>query len=332
MSSDAKEQVFLPADDLFHPIGSADPALTETIWWNFYVPEWHIDAEIYLCFRRNLGVSYAGIYVWDSFCKHFTDTRYFDTRSYLPLPATDLDDFQLANQLKMRARVPLQHYEIEYRGARGNGFSLEFDALAPPVGFLPVHQDADRAAFAPGHFDQVGRMHGELYLDGTMIMVDCITQRDRSWGATRKEDLGYPPDVDWHSAHFGNDLWLQCWLWHGEPISNDLQSGMVYKSGRPVRLESAERLTTLDSSGVEARSIDLRLRDVEGDEYLLQGTVRNMFPWPGWFNMVGFAGLVEWNWDGRVGWGEVHDGRTVDATIARKRSRKIGRDEEHREC
>ena len=36
--------------------------------------------------------------------------------------------------------------------------------------------------------------------------------------------------------------------------------------------------------------------------------------------MVGFAGLVRWEMNGRTGWGEVHDGRTVAGTIARKRA------------
>jgi hypothetical protein len=322
MSDAGKEKTFTAEDDRFHPLGSGDSAATETIWWNFYVPEANLDAEIYLCFRRNLGVTYAGIYIWDGFCRHFTDTRYFDTRSYLALPTTELDDFRLANGLRMRALKPLQRYELAYEGSRGNGFELQFDALAAPVGFLSAPRDPSRAAFAPGHFDQVGCMHGVLRLDGATVAVDCITQRDRSWGATRKEDLGYPPDVDWHSAHFGADLWIQCWLWHKEPIATDLQSGIVYKNGRPLRLTAAERRTRHDESGIEARSIDLRLRDVEGTEYVLQGTVRNMFPWPGWFNMVGFAGLVEWQLDGRTGWGEVHDGRTVDGVIAQKRERQ----------
>lgn len=319
MSKSVNEHVFGPEDDLFHPTESKERDLVETVWWNFYIPQANIDAEIYLNFRRNLGLTYAGIYIWDDFCRHFVDLRYFDTRSYLPLPTSDLDDFKLDNGLRMRVEEPLQRYTVEYDGIHNCGFRLEFDALARPLGFVTAPEDSERARYAPGHFDQVGRMRGELRLDGETLSVDCITQRDRSWGAVRKEDPGYPPDVGWHSAHFGTDLWFQCWIWHKEPIATDLQGGVVYKKGRPVRIVRAARSTEHDASGIEARVIDLRLADAEGEEYRLIGTVRNMFPWPGWFNMVGFAGLVEWQLDGRQGWGEVHDGRTVAGTIARKR-------------
>lgn len=321
MSESAQITAFSGKDDRFHPVTGSDRFLTETVWWNFYIPEHNLDAEIYLAFRPNLGVAYAGIYMWDEFCDHFTDTRYFDTRSYLPLPSSDLDELKLDNGFAMRVLEPLQRYELVYQGYAGASFQLEFTALAPPLGFLSVSEDPDKAGYAPGHFDQVGRMRGVLALDGERMEVDCLTQRDRSWGAVRKEEPGYPPDVDWHSAHF-DDLWFQCWLWHEEPVSRSLQSGVVYKSGRPVPLVAVERRTQLDATGVQARSIELRIKDAEGTDYLLEGNVRNMFPWPGWFNMVGFAGLVEWRLDGRTGWGEVHDGRTVAGTIARKHARR----------
>jgi len=320
MRKSAEEVVFGPEDDRFHVSDSKEPNLVETVWWNFHIPAANIDAEIYLNFRPNLGLVYAGIYIWDDFCRHFTDTRYFDTRSYLPFPNSDLNDLKLDNGFQMRALEPLQRYTMAYDGIHGCGFRLEFDALARPLGFATVSDDSARANYAPGHFDQVGHMRGELWLDGETLPVDCITQRDRSWGAIRKEDPGYPPDVGWHSAHFGTELWFQCWIWHEEPVATALQGGVVYKNGRPVRIVAARRSTEHDASGIEARVIDLRLTDAEGGEYQLIGTVRNMFPWPGWFNMVGFAGLVEWRLDGRQGWGEVHDGRTVAGTIARKRS------------
>ncbi|MDB6087886.1 MAG: hypothetical protein JWN85_670 [Gammaproteobacteria bacterium] len=307
-------------DDRFHPSDSRDPMLTETVWWNFYLPERNIDAEIYLNFRPNLGVTSAGIYCWSRFCRHFTDALHFDARSYLPLPKGDLDDFELANGLRMRVIEPLSKYEIAYLGTRGVTLELQFTALAAPVGFTTPSMDPERASFAPGHFDQVGRMTGRLVLPHDSFDIDCITQRDRSWGGSRREDPEYPPDVGWHSAHFGSDLWLQCWLWHQEPVANDLQAGIVYKQGRPVRIVKAERRTVLDEGGVEARTIDLQLTDEEGQDYRLRGTVRNMFPWPGWFNMVGFAGLVQWELDGRIGWGEVHDGRRVDGVIAHRQA------------
>jgi hypothetical protein len=303
-------------DDRFHPSESQDRMLTETVWWNFYIPEENIDAEVYLNFRRNLAVTSAGIYFWDRFCRHFTDALHFDARSYLPLPKGDLDDFELANGLRMRVVDPLAKYEIAYVGSRGVKLEMEFNALAAPVGFTTPSTDPERASFAPGHFDQVGRVTGRLVLPHARYDIDCITQRDRSWGGIRREDPDYPPDVGWHSAHFSSELWLQCWLWHQEPVANDLQAGIVYKGGRPVPLVKAERRTAQDQSGVEARTIDLQLTDAEDEVYSLRGTVRNMFPWPGWFNMVGFAGLVQWEWNGRIGWGEVHDGRRVDGVIA----------------
>lgn len=322
MSDAGQEPTFTSDDDRFHLVGSGDPAIVEAVWWNFYVPEANLDAEIYLCFRPNLNIVYGGIYIFDDFCRHFIDLRYFDTRSYLPWPKGDLDDLALDNGLRMRALEPLSRYTVEYEGTRGSSLQLEFNALAPPVGFVSTPDDDDRANYAPGHFDQVGRMQGELRLDGERINIDCITHRDRSWGGIRKEDPGFPPDIDWQSAHFGEDLWLQCWLWHEDPVASDLQGGIVYKQGRPVRLAEAQRRTRYDATGTEARFINLWLRDVEGAEYQLQGVVRNIFPWPGWFNMVGLAGLVEWRHEGRVGWGEIHDGRTVDGLIAGRRAHR----------
>jgi len=314
-----KAEEFSEADDRLHPAASDARLLVETMWWNFHLPQRNLDAEIYICVRPNLGLTYSGIYIWDDFCRHATDLLYFDTQSYLPMPEGDLDQFSLANGFKLRTVEPLTRYQFSYDGARQNGFALEFEGLAKPLAFQHATKgDQERTTYAPGHFDQVGRVTGDLRLNGTTLRIDCISHRDRSWGAVRGESPGYPPDVDWHSAHFGHELWFQCWLWHGEPVATDLQSGVVYKGGRPVSMAAVERRTVFDSSGLEPRFIELLVLDVEGSEYHLQGRVRNMFPWPGSFNMVGFAGLVEWRLGDRVGYGEVHDGRTVDGSIVRK--------------
>jgi hypothetical protein len=320
VSSSGRQISFAAADDLFHRAESTEPNIVESVWWNFYIPEKNLDAEIYLNFRHNLGIAYAGIYIWDEFCKHFTDLRYFDTRSYLPIPQADLDDITLGNGLSMKVLEPLRSYEIAYSGFNRTTLALRFDALAEPMGFEGPITETDRGRYVRGHFDQVGHMSGTLQLDGERMQIDCITQRDRSWNSVRREDPGHPPDVGWHSAHFGDELWVQCWIWHAEPVATDLQGGIVYKRGRPVRIVCAERRSERDAQGIEPRIVYLKVKDAEGEVFEITGQVRNMFPWPGWFNMVGFAGLVEWTWGSRTGWGEVHDGRTVAGTIARKRA------------
>ena len=59
--------MFTSKDDLFHPAPVGDWAWTETNWFSFQIPEDNIDGEVYVYFRPNLGVTYAGVFAWDGF-------------------------------------------------------------------------------------------------------------------------------------------------------------------------------------------------------------------------------------------------------------------------
>src|SRR5262249_12396991 len=74
-------------------------------------------------------------------------------------------------------------YALGY--ADGDRFSadLRFDAV-----MYPRPLDAAGSTFgAARHFDQFGRVHGHILLDGERIAIDCIGMRDRTWGR-RPED------------------------------------------------------------------------------------------------------------------------------------------------
>jgi hypothetical protein len=181
-ASERTYPTFGPGDDDFHDEVMTDRWWeTETCWFSWNVPERHMSGWAYGQARPNARLCNGGVWVWDDRASATWELPYHVHYSGLQLPdrsERDLRDFEWPTGVRVTARVPLTTYDIAYHDPGALEVDLRFEAIMPPnphpVGVVP---------FVKGtHFDQPGRVTGEMVLAGERIAVDCLSFRDRSWG------------------------------------------------------------------------------------------------------------------------------------------------------
>ncbi len=167
-----------PADDDFHRL-SDDPWETETCWFSFHVPERKLAGWLYAWVRPNMQNSGGGVFVYDDSGVSPWELPYFQYQYCQPLKGErDLRDFTFPENYSVKMVEPLKRYLLHYRDREHISIDLQFDAVSEPHPF----PRGDPPFVASSHFDQPGRVTGELILKGERIAVDCVAVRDRSWG------------------------------------------------------------------------------------------------------------------------------------------------------
>ena len=73
-------------DERPHPPVDGDPYWTETVWFAALAPQEHLGCWVYLHLRPNLGISAAGIWIWDDTALVPWETPYTNFRWHMPMP------------------------------------------------------------------------------------------------------------------------------------------------------------------------------------------------------------------------------------------------------
>ena len=108
------------------------------------------------------------------------DVLYSANYSALELPRDqDLDDCRLPTGVAIKVLEPCHRYALGYDDGDRLQADLRFEGVMPPEPLTAVGSTFGSAH----HFDQFGRVSGELILHGERIPIDCIGMRDRTWGA-----------------------------------------------------------------------------------------------------------------------------------------------------
>ncbi|MEX5635365.1 DUF7065 domain-containing protein [Parafrankia sp. FMc2] len=304
-----------PADDYFHPRPD-DPYWNEASWFSFMVPERDLAGFVYFYHRPNIGYTVGGVAAWDRSGGENYDCLLYDWgEPYKLADGAQMYDFSLDNGLTVELLEPLASYRFTYGGTTafntGDALELVFTATAPPHDAgMPGGLDE----WGTGHLDQPGRMTGTLTLGGERIEIDCVAERDRSWGV--RNIVNNPRgQMIWASGEHSSfhalavsrippaedpvigtaeDVIIGFYLKDGQYGDIELASGNTIavterdETGRPI----AYRFEATDSLG----------RRVEAD-----GRVRNVFNWQGYSWLMTFWSLVEWHFDGQVALGEGQD-------------------------
>lgn len=296
-------------DDLLHePASSEDYSWTETNYFCFCIPEEGLNGEIYALFRPNLKVVLSGIWIWKGIIRNPNEAEYMDHRVHLPMPNGNLDNYSLANGLSVKLLEPLKRYQIDYNPGTGTEVHLTFDALMPPFDIHdpkinPLASDrrgALKGAFA-GHFDQTGAVRGELILNGKTSPIDYPNTRDHSWGPRPETGLGGP--MQWDCAHFGKDLAFHIAAKVERGLSETtLLHGYLLEDGKVYGLVKGKGQTARD--GFEQREIRYEVIDVRGKSHQITGKAVSLYPWTAWPNVCIYTSLVQWEYEGKVGFGD----------------------------
>jgi hypothetical protein len=215
----------------------------------------------------------------------------------------DMRDFAWPNGIHVTALEPLTKYRITYEDPGALEFDLQFDAImAPnphPIGVAPF--------FKGRHFDQPGRLTGEMRLHGERIAVDCFSTRDRSWGP---RPAGRPKKPDGGAALtrfggigycFGAADASNAWLVYSSPDEEKdlVQCGFLLRDGVYGHVLAGERHLRFDGQTGWPTQMELAGYDDLGRQFAVRGEAVSRH-WRG----HGGDTLFHWTWDGLDGWGE----------------------------
>jgi hypothetical protein len=321
------------ADELLHRELNrtlTDPALTETQFFGFNVPEAGVHSVCYLWDRPNLRLMTGGVWTWQGVKPSALASEMFDMRQFMddgPLQAADLDRFELPNGYHVEILEPLRKMRIGYEdAARDNALDITYTAVMPPA-VLPSGR----------HFDQAMRAEGTVRLRGQQHRVDGYTVRDRSWGENRTEDPRTAPPLHWITGAFDDDFAFHLMgiehpssdpVWKAvypvdDRTADAMNRGWIWRDGELVALATGSVTTRWSEATGYPTAHRLTLTDTAGRRYVIDGEITAANNWSTWSNVYFAIGLTRWEYDGRVGWGDSQTAAWTDFVHAR--AARVGR-------
>lgn len=299
---DDTEAVFGPDDDNFHAL-SDDWWETETAWFSFNVPERKMGGWFYGYIRPNIGISGGGFFVWDDTASTTWEIPYYKYNFAQPLPKErDLRNFEFPESYKIKMLRPLDRYELSYRDRKAVSIDVVHEAIMPPHPFRHGSPPFDKTP----HFDQSGRIVGEMTLLGERIPIDCYSVRDRSWGPRidhRSGRIGYSFATAGPRSSFC--LFSRC----TEAAPDGLEPvnhGYLLRDGRKAQIVKGWRRVERDRDRNWITRLEIDAEDEDGRSLLADGRVvsRLMLPTA---RGISCYSLLSWTLNGAQAWGEDQD-------------------------
>lgn len=310
--------VFTAADDDLHRDRWSDRWWeTETAWFSFHHPGRRLGGWLYTMVRPNIGTVAGGVWVWDDSAWLPWEVPYSANYTAKQLPAdADLRDITLPTGVRIRAVEPTMAYELGFEDGERLRLALRFDGVMPPEPLQSTGSTFGRAH----HFDQYGRVHGELVLHGERIAIDCLGFRDRTWGPRPEDRPRQAAYVTGAATPDHGFLAVTSPGPEGEPFSY----GFLRRDGRTVGLTGGQRTVERDPDHGWITAIRMEGHDAEGRELAAVGTpVSRMIIERHTF--IDINSLIRWDLDGDEGWGEDQDMWPYHTWSARRREARAGR-------
>ena len=298
-----------PEDEYFHGTGGPGDTLTETWFWNFHVPEAAINCFAYCWVHPNLNVVSGGLFIYKGFKESHLQCELFEYRDYMAAGFLgDGSDIRMPNSFRAQVIIPMEQVRLTFDDpARECAVNVELKAVD-----IPIMRANNK------HFEQVMHATGVLLLRGETHKIDCYPVRDRSWGEQRPENHNPSPPYTWVTGVFGPDLAFNVgshddpdrkpdWIGLMPPPQRIFNDGWVVRNGQQRRIVRSTKLT--ERTGLRRAPVthDYEFEDDQGEDYHITGRVIAQTPHSGWSNSICHCGLVEWDWNGRTGYGETQE-------------------------
>jgi hypothetical protein len=291
---------FTAADDGFHFAQLGDGWwMTETSWFSFCHPARRLGGWFYTLARPNIGTVAGGAWVWDHTAHLPWEVLYSRNYSAMPLPRDrDLGDITLPTGVSIRVLEPGTSYRLGFDDEDRLRAALRFDGIMPP---RPLSRAGSPFGQAH-HFDQFGRVSGEITVNGERIAIDCLAMRDRSWGPRpehRPHQSAYVTGIV--SAHDG----FLAVTGRGQK-SGEIAYGFLLRDGEIADLASGTRVVERDPAQgwvnrITIEAVDGLGRRLHAVGTRLSGIIINRH------SFIDSNGLIEWSIDGQAGHGEDQD-------------------------
>ena len=300
----------MPAGDAPRAFGAEDDALhtgdlsdrwweTETAWFSFHHPQRRLGGWLYTMVRPNIGTIAGGAWVWDDTAHLPWDVLYSANYTSMPLAAdTDLRHATLPNGVSIRVVEPTRTYDLAYVDGDRLDLRLRFDAVMPPEPLTAVGSTFGSAH----HFDQFGRVSGQVRILGEEIEIDCVAMRDRTWGPRPEHRPRQAAYVTGACDADHGFLAVTNTRADGDPIAY----GFLRRDSRTVALAGGERTVRrhpehgwIEQIRIEGVDRDGRVVRAEGEPVSRMIINRHTF--------IDINSLIRWDVDGELAWGEDQD-------------------------
>jgi hypothetical protein len=157
-------------------------------------------------------------------------------------------------------------------------------------------------------------MTGHLTIDGETIPIDCVAQRDRSWGVRNIID-NPRGEMIWGIGDNSSFHALACSFRKPEddPVIGTVEDVIIgyylrdRKYGDIVKGEGNTIAVTERDGGGRPLAYRFEATDSLGRPFVANGRVRNVLNWQGYSWLITFWSLVEWEIDGESLLGEGQD-------------------------
>jgi hypothetical protein len=316
---------FTARDDRFHFAALGDDWwATETAWFSFHHPERKLGGWFYTLVRPNIGTIAGGAWVWDHTAHLPWDVLYCANYSSLAIPRDqDLDDCRLPTGVAIKVLDHGRRYALGFADGDRLSAALTFDAVMPPHPLTAVGSTFGNAH----HFDQLGRVHGEITLHGERVPIDCIAMRDRTWGR-RPEDRPRQAAYVTGATDAANGF-LAVTNVRGGPERSSRSDGVtgeeivafgfLHRDGRTENLTAGAREVVRNREHGWIERIRLTATDAAGRKLEADGEpVSRIFV--NRHTFIDVNSLVRWKVDGAVAWGEDQDMWPVHRWAALRRA------------
>lgn len=325
-----------PAHDLLHLDAVAaqpHPALTETQYFGFNIPEENLQGLAYMWLHPNLKTVSGGAYVWTGIKEHNFECELFDFVNYMDsgdVFHNDLLDYTLENSYHVETLEPLKRHRIRYEDPlRQNSFDIKYEAIMPPM------------VLSSGlHLEQAMRTTGTVTLRGKeYILTGSYNVRDRSWGALRPEQHTSAPPMGWMTGIYDESFIFGCTAFDTPELSPDsypgleipggsnVKGGWIYRDGRFTPVVSVRKRTTRNPKTLIPQIIAMELTDAMGRDYDIQGEVVAAAGWRTWHNFEVFICLVRWEHEGQVFYGDLQECQWMEFVRTARRHQSAECDE-----
>jgi hypothetical protein len=202
-------------------------------------------------------------------------------------------------------------YELGFADGDRLRVSLRFEGVMPPEPLTAVGSTFGSAH----HFDQIGRVRGDVLLHGERIDIDCLAMRDRTWGPRLENRPRQAAYVTGMAAPELGFLAVTDTRADGDPIAY----GFLRQDAETISLASGERVVERDPEHGWMTSITIDALDVAGRRLHASGRpvsriIINRHTW------IDINSLVRWELNGKEAWGEDQDMWPIHTFAAFRRS------------
>lgn len=202
----------------------------------------------------------------------------------------------MKSRLHIECLAPLTHYRLRHTGPHSS-LDLDFAAIMPAN---PVAPEESPGMFA-GHFEQPGRVTGEVRYRDRSLTIDCYSIRDRSWGPRRMPDELRLGNAHGTAEGFGFFTYVNPTPAGVERIT----SGYLLRDGVEATIVEGVRETKL-RDGLPV-SVRLEATDAAGRTLTARGDCVNAMASNAGNGVYAVLNLIRWEHEGGVCWGENHD-------------------------